>query len=165
MRDFLKPVKASSRHIDAGDTWSARAYVAIALQVLIESGIKRRSGATIIARRFPELRSLLSPRSKAEADFADVIEGWHKRLAGDEVGVAEARIAWADRDKLIEHMRKVCSQETGQAPTERELAEVIVAQAVQHGVKQATPKDIEKAHIEAGRARRKPLKDKPYNKK
>lgn len=157
VRPFLKPSKVGNRNIDGGDTWMARCYAAIALQVLIDGGLSRTKATFRIARMFPEIIALLSPGSRG--DPADVLADWHKRFERDEVKATEARIAWAERGKLINHMQAVFIKKAGVAPSSSQLAEFISREAVMHSLKQAAPENVAKALEASKRVRRNTLKN------
>jgi hypothetical protein len=72
--DFLKPVSVRNRHIDASEVWRARAYVAIALDVLAEdSPIERAINAD--RQAFPGGSGLPSGREK----MARAVQEWPRQ--------------------------------------------------------------------------------------
>jgi hypothetical protein len=65
-------------------------------------GLSKRESCRRIAKGFPQLKSLLTPKSK---NLPMAIDDWFKRLSDGEVGDPVATDIWSDRAKLVEGVR------------------------------------------------------------
>jgi hypothetical protein len=97
VRHFLKPSQVWQRAVDPSDVWAARAMVAIAVDLAMEAGDKRKSVAREIARQHPLLGPLLQGRAKS---FAGAIESWHRCFVAGRVNSDLATRLFAERNRF-----------------------------------------------------------------
>jgi hypothetical protein len=94
VRHFLQPTKWENRGADSSDIWVARAMVAIAADLAIESGDSRKGVAREIARQQPLLGPLLQGRAES---LAGAVESWHRLFLADRIKSDVAREVFRHR--------------------------------------------------------------------
>jgi hypothetical protein len=102
VRNFLKPETTKNRPPDPSDIWQSRTQIAVAVEQMVLGRLSKRESCRRIAKGFPQLKSLLTPKSK---NLPMAIDDWFKRLSDGEVGDPIATDIWSDRAKLVEGVR------------------------------------------------------------
>jgi hypothetical protein len=100
VRPLLKPSPLRNRPPDPSNIWRARARVALALDALMRSGLKRTEAANKIARD-KKLRALAGKRA---GKFPATVIGWRNDFNAGRVDDFEATVLFAEGLRLISEM-------------------------------------------------------------
>jgi hypothetical protein len=115
---FLKPVSAGNRHVDASDVWLARAYAAIALDVLAKASSGQLEAQSMrIAKLFP---------GKATSE---AVKKWRERFKNGEVKDHFAQGLFNNKAAVIETVRGTLTR-LGEEPTASAISEIVLSMAV-----------------------------------
>ncbi len=81
-RQLFVPSARKGRPEDSSHIYMCRAYVAVAVECLVQNGWARRRAAKWIKSEYGFLSDFLAPTSR---NFAGTIEAWHKAFSGDKI--------------------------------------------------------------------------------
>jgi hypothetical protein len=81
-RAFFVPSARKGRPEDSSHLYMCRAYVAVAVECLVQGNWQRRKAAKWIESEYGFLADFLAPTSK---NFAGTVEAWHKRFSGNKI--------------------------------------------------------------------------------
>jgi hypothetical protein len=119
---FLKPTRPGNRHLDPGDIWSARAFIAIALDCLVSN---ERISTRDAAKHLGDLAGgpvALFPTAK---DFEEAARGRHKVLKRETCSSARAVKLFNERRELIEKVKADLAAEGQLVTTDAVIGDIM----------------------------------------
>jgi hypothetical protein len=81
VHSLLKPAAVDSRPMDGTEVWMARAKIALAIEILLRSGMRKRNLKDILAGRIPMIKPLVTQSD--DAGTASLT--WHKTFRSEKV--------------------------------------------------------------------------------
>lgn len=97
--DFLKPAPTFNRAQESSLKWDARAHLAVAVDVLVSSGMSRSAAAVEVSRHSQALDDLCTRSSKSSAT---ALATWHAQLVQGKVKNSSAVDTFARRASIIQ---------------------------------------------------------------
>jgi hypothetical protein len=97
--EFLKPAPTFNRTQESSLTWQARSYLAIAVDVLVASGLSRSAAAKEVARHSRAIHELCTKNAKSASS---ALATWHAQLVRGKIKCKLAVTAFAERETTLE---------------------------------------------------------------
>jgi hypothetical protein len=126
VRHFLRPKQSGSKAVDPDNIWCARAFLSIAIDLLVSQGASRKDAARQIAAKVETWLPILT---KSNGKYPSVLEKWYESFLKQTVKSRGALVLFNERQVRIDRYRDYLSSRTASDLVESRIVDNFLREA------------------------------------